>query len=174
MTADPAAMDPAAMDPGAMDLCGRWTLGRSALDAPPGPPRRAPRLAAAAGGHAYDRVYRDTERGWIAGVCAGIADYIGVDPLPVRIAAVLCLVFFFLPVLVAYAVFALVLRPKPPALFASAAEETFWREVRTEPGTVLQSLRGRFRALDKRVGRVETLVTSPEFDLRRRFRDLDR
>lgn len=137
--------------------------------------RRAGRMPGAGprGGFPHDRVYRDTERGWIAGVCAGIADYLGVEPLPVRLAAALCLVFFFVPVLVAYAVFALVLKPKPAALFASADEEAFWRTVRTGPGEVLHGLRGRFRTLDRRVGRMETLVTSDEFDLRRGFRDLD-
>jgi phage shock protein C len=119
-----------------------------------------------------DRVYRDTERGWLFGVCAGIADYIGVEPLPVRFAALLCLVFFFLPVLVAYAVFAIVLKPKPPTLFASESEELFWRGVRTGPGEVLHGLNARLRAVDKRVRRMEALVTSNEFDLRRGFRDL--
>ncbi len=136
--------------------------------------RRARRVARRAlpEGMERDRVYRDTERGWIFGVCAGIADYIGVEPLPVRLAAVLCLVFFFVPALVAYAVFAIVLKPRPPALFASPHEEAFWRGVRTEPGEVLHGLNGRLRAIHKRIGRMETLVTSNEFDLRRGFRDL--
>ncbi len=122
---------------------------------------------------AHDRIYRDTERGWLAGVCAGIADYAGTDPALVRLAAVVCLVFFFVPVLVGYAVLALVLKPKPPALFASPGEEAFWRGVRAEPGGALHGLSGRLRALNKRLGRMETLVASDEFDLRRGFRDLD-
>ncbi len=106
--------------------------------------------------------------------CApGIADYLGAPILPVRLAAVLCLVFFFIPALIAYAVCAVVLRPRPAALFASAQEEAFWRDVRAEPADVLHRLRTRFRAIDRRVGRMETLVTSDEFDLRRGFRDLD-
>lgn len=124
------------------------------------------------GGWERDRVYRDTENGWIFGVCAGIADYIGVEPLLVRLAALLCLVFFFLPVLLAYAVFAIVLPPRPPALFASEHEEAFWRSVRAGPGEVLHGLNTRLRAVDKRIRRMETLVTSNEFDLRRGFRDL--
>ena len=124
-------------------------------------------------GWLHDRVWRDTERGWIAGVCAGIADYMGADPALVRVAAVILLVFFFVPVVIAYAVFAIVLKPKPPALFASTGEEAFWRDVRTEPGAALHGLTGRFRTLNKRLGRMETLVASDEFDLRRGFRNLD-
>ena len=41
------------------------------------------------------RLWRDRDRGIIAGVCAGIADYIGVEPIVVRLVAVLGLVFFF-------------------------------------------------------------------------------
>lgn len=120
----------------------------------------------------HDRLYRDTERGWIAGVCAGIADYAGTDPALVRVLAVIGLVFFFVPVLIAYVVCAIVLKPKPPALFASPEEERFWRDVRNEPGGVLHGLNDRLRALNRRLSRMETLVTSDEFDLRRGFRDL--
>jgi phage shock protein C len=118
------------------------------------------------------RIYRDPERGWIAGVCAGIADYAGVDPMPVRLAAVLFLVFFFLPALVAYAAFAIVLKPKPPEPFASPQQEALWRDLRTEPASVLNRLGSRLRGLDGRLRRMETLVTSDEFELRRGFRDI--
>ena len=39
------------------------------------------------------RLWRDTDRGIIAGVCAGIAAYIGVEPIVIRLVAVLGLVF---------------------------------------------------------------------------------
>jgi phage shock protein C len=79
------------------------------------------------------RLWRDTDRGILAGVCAGIADYIGVEPIVVRLVAVLGLVFFFPPTIVVYVILALVLRPKPPTLYASADEEAFWRGVGTAP-----------------------------------------
>ena len=43
------------------------------------------------------RLYRDTENARIAGVCAGISEYFGVKRSMVRLAAILCLVFFFVP-----------------------------------------------------------------------------
>ena len=118
------------------------------------------------------RVYRDTARGWIAGVCAGIADYMETDPWLVRVAAVICLIFFFVPTVIAYVAFALVLKPKPPELFATAEEESFWRGMRGDPGGTLFRLRERFSAVERRLNRAETLVTSDEYDLRRRFRDI--
>jgi phage shock protein C len=120
------------------------------------------------------RIYRDPARGWVAGVCAGIADYLDVGPSLVRLAAVLCLIFFFVPTAVAYVAFALVLKPRPPALFSSADEESYFRGLRNDPGSTLRGIRERFGRLERRLARAEALVTSDEFDLRRRFRDLDR
>lgn len=128
------------------------------------------------GAPAWDRtrIYRDPARGWIAGVCAGIADHLGVEPILVRLVAVLCLVFFVLPTIVAYVAFALVLKPRPSALFDSPDEESFFRGLRSDPGSSLRGIRERFGRLERRLARAEALVTSDEFDLRRRFRDLDR
>ena len=134
--------------------------------------RRAARRAASPSGFDPGRLYRDTERGWIAGVCAGIADYMGVEPLPVRLAAILCLIFFFVPALVGYIAFAIVLKRRPVAGFDSAEQEALWRGLRNEPAGVLHGLGPRLRGLDGRLRRMETLVTSDEFELRRGFRDL--
>jgi phage shock protein C len=118
------------------------------------------------------RLWRDSDRGIIAGVCAGIADYIGVEPIVVRLAAVLGLVFFFPPTIVVYVILALVLRPKPPALYASPDEEAFWRGVGTAPADTLQSLKRKFVDLEARLAQMEGQVTSGDFELHRKFRDL--
>ena len=122
----------------------------------------------------HHRLWRDTDRGILAGVCAGIADYIGVEPIVVRLVAVLGLVFFFPPTIVVYVILALVLRPKPPTLYASADEEAFWRGVGTAPADTLHSLKRKFADLEARLGQMEGQVTSGDFDLHRRFRDLGR
>lgn len=120
------------------------------------------------------RLWRDRDRGILAGVCAGIADYIGVEPIVVRLAAVLGLVFFFPPTIVVYVILALVLRPKPPALYASPDEEAFWRGVGTAPADTFQSLKRKFADLEARLARMESQVASGDFELHRRFRDLGR
>lgn len=120
------------------------------------------------------RLYRDTDRGIIAGVCAGIADYLGVEPIAVRFATVLGLFFFFPVTVIAYIALAIMLRPKPPMLYASHDEERFWRGVSMAPDDTFQSLKRKFRDLEDRLGHMETQVTSGEFDLHRKFRDLDR
>ena len=120
------------------------------------------------------RLWRDTDRGIIAGVCAGIADYIGIEPIVMRIVAVLGLVFFFPPTIVAYIILALVLRPKPSALYANPDEEAFWRGVGTAPADTLHSLKRKFADLEARLGQMESQVVSGDFELHRKFRDLGR
>ena len=120
------------------------------------------------------RLWRDTDRGMLAGVCAGIADYVGVEPIVVRVVVVLGLVFFFPPTIVAYVVLAVVLRPKPPALYASRDEEAFWRGVGTAPADTLHSLKRKFADLEARLGQMESQVASGDFELHREFRNLGR
>lgn len=118
------------------------------------------------------RLYRNPDRGLLTGVCAGVADYFGFEPMPVRFAAVLAAIFFFVPVAIAYVVLSFVLRPRPPALFQSSEEEAFWRGVATAPDGTLQSLRRKFGDLEDRLRHMEGQVTSGDYDLHRKFRDL--
>jgi phage shock protein C len=118
------------------------------------------------------RLYRDTENARVAGVCAGIADYFGVRRRMVRIAAVLCLIFFFVPTALTYIALTVLLPKKPPQLYRSPEEEVFWRGVATHPDDTLKALRQKFTELEQRLGSMETAVTSQDFDLHRKFRDL--
>ena len=120
------------------------------------------------------RLWRDTDRGILAGVCAGIAGYVGVEPIVVRLVVVLGLIFFFPPTIAAYVILAIVLRPKPPALYASADEEAFWRGVGTAPADTFHSLKRKFADLEARLGQMEGQVASGDFELHRKFRDLGR
>lgn len=118
------------------------------------------------------RLYRDTEHGLLAGVCAGIADYLGTERIAIRLAFVVALVFFVVPAALAYILLAIALPKRPPALYASDEEAAFWRSVATAPDNTLAALRGRFSNLEARLRAVERQVTSEELDLHRKFRDL--
>jgi len=120
------------------------------------------------------RLYRDPGRGKIFGVCAGIADYFGVDIFLVRLAAVVGAVFFTMPIVGAYLLAALVLKVKPARVYASREEEDFWRTVATKPDRTLAGLRHKFRDVERRLGGIETYVSSKEFELNRAINDLDR
>lgn len=115
---------------------------------------------------------RDRAHAWLAGVCAGIALYLGLDRSVVRIAALVGLIFFTLPTVTVYVALAIVLPSRPPREFASSAEEDFWRGVATEPRQTASALRQRYREMEYRLQHLERAATSEEIMLRRRFRDL--
>jgi len=120
------------------------------------------------------RLYRDPRRGWIAGVCAGIAEYFGLGRGLVRILTVLGAVFFTIPTLLAYVAAALLLPRRPEHMYASPKEEVFWRAVRLEPSRTAHDLTRRFEELERRLRHAEAKVTSSEFRLRREFQNLER
>src|SRR5579862_2584083 len=118
------------------------------------------------------RLYRDPEHGILAGVCAGIADYLGAERIVIRLAFVVALFLFIVPAALIYILLAIALPKRPPTLYTSEAEAAFWRGVATAPDDTLAALRRRFGDLEARLQRMEREVTSGEADLRRRFRDL--
>jgi len=118
------------------------------------------------------RLYRDPGHGLLAGVCAGIADYLGVERIVIRLGFVVALVFFVVPAALAYIVLAVALPKRPPALRMSEEEAVFWRGVATAPDDTLAGLRRHFGDLEARIRAMERQVTSGEHDLRRQFRDL--
>ena len=118
------------------------------------------------------QLYRDPANGVLAGVCAGIADYFGLERIVVRLAFVVALVLFFPPTVIAYIVLAIALPKRPPVLYANREDEAFWRGVATAPDDTFQGLRRRFGDLESRLRAMEQSVTSSEFDLHRKFRDL--
>lgn len=73
------------------------------------------------------RCYRDSENGWILGVCAGLADYLGLPVWAVRVTAVVLIWFFIVPAVVAYFVAALLMPEKPLRYCGPGDERSFWR-----------------------------------------------
>lgn len=120
------------------------------------------------------RLYRNTQDGKLAGVCAGIADYINVDAWIVRLGLLLGLPFFFFAIVAGYVVLWIVLKERPSHLYESQEEERFWRSVTTRPDQTLAGLKTKFRELDRQIGGMESYVASREYDLHRQFRDLEK
>ena len=118
------------------------------------------------------RLYRDTENGMLAGVCAGIADYFGVSVRALRWLAVLACFFIPPAIFICYVLAAFLLPRKPVGLYRNAGEEVFWRTVRRDPHYACDDIRRKFRDLDTRLQGMERYVTSPRFDLDQEFRDL--
>lgn len=118
------------------------------------------------------RLYKNKREGKIAGVCAGIGDYFGIDPLWVRLAAILALFMFGPMAILAYVVLAVVLSPRPEQLYAKPEDEKFWRTVTIKPDVSVAEVHHRFRDIDRRVADMEKYVSSKEYELNRAINDL--
>jgi phage shock protein C len=58
------------------------------------------------------RLCRDADRAIISGVCAGLAKYLDIDPLWVRVGAIASMIFLTVPTALAYVLAILLLRYK--------------------------------------------------------------
>ena len=100
--------------------------------------------------------YRDKLNGKFLGVCAGIADYTGVDVAAVRIGLVLMtLAGFGFIVIPGYFVAAMMAPVKPAQLYADRDEQRFWQKVRQSPSRTARDVRARFRDIDRRLAEIE-------------------
>lgn len=107
------------------------------------------------------RFYRDKVNGKILGVCAGIADYTGVDVLWVRLGAIALVLMGIGLVIPAYFIAGFFASTKPSHLYVDRGEQKFWQSVRQSPGRTAREVRANFRDIDRRLAEVETFyVTS--------------
>lgn len=106
------------------------------------------------------RFYLDKQRGKFMGVCAGVAEYTGIDLTWVRVGAVLTTIFVFQPLIVVYLVTGWVAPAKPRDLYLDAEEAKFWQGARGNARRSVGELSSRFRDVDRRLADVELMVTS--------------
>ena len=105
-------------------------------------------------------LYRDNHNGKLMGVCAGIADYTGVDVVWVRLATVFLSFATQGLVLVGYFVAGFLLNKKPPHLYRDEDEQKYWQRVRQSPRRTAREIRAAFRDIDRRLAAVESHYVS--------------
>ncbi|MBX9813511.1 MAG: phage shock protein C [Proteobacteria bacterium SG_bin5] len=105
------------------------------------------------------KFYLDKQNAKVFGVCAGIADYTGIDPLLVRIGTFVLTLAFGWPLLV-YLVIAWAAENKPAGLYTSPEDAKFWQGVRSNPRRSTAEVRSKFRDIDRRLADIELLYTS--------------
>ena len=119
------------------------------------------------------RFYRDKRNGKIMGVCAGIADYTGFDVSLVRIAMVAAFFLSSGSILPVYFIAGFIAPDKPRELeMTDADEQQFWRQVRTSPTRTARDIRLRLKDIDRRLGDVESYVTTENRSLAREIEQL--
>jgi phage shock protein C len=121
----------------------------------------------------HTKFYLDKRNGKFMGVCAGIADYTGVDVTLVRIGTVLLTVLGSGMTIIAYLIAGWIAPKKPRELRNETPEQTkFWQGVRASPARTVRDVRSRFREIDRRLAEVETYVTSSNSRLAREIEQL--
>ena len=106
------------------------------------------------------KFYLDKQNAKWSGVCAGIADYTGIDVLWIRVAAVLGTLMGSGVLIIAYFLIAWMGTPKPFALYGSNEEAKFWQGVRSNPTASTRDIKSRFRDIDRRLADIEQYYTS--------------
>ena len=106
-------------------------------------------------------LYKDSQNAKIFGVCAGIADYTGVNAFWVRMGALMLCFMTSGGIIPVYFIAGLFLNKKPADLYVDRDEQKYWQRVRQSPARTAREVRARFRDIDRRLAEVETYyVTS--------------
>lgn len=104
-------------------------------------------------------IYRDKANAKLMGVCAGIAEYTGVNVLWVRLGLVALTIGLGWPIL-AYFAAGFLMSKKPPHLYRDEQEQKYWQRVRQSPSRSAREIRANFRDIDRRLAAVETHYVS--------------
>ena len=119
------------------------------------------------------RFYRNKRAGKINGICAGIADYTGLDVTLVRIGLILAIVLGAGALLPVYFIAGWIADDQPREIAADDKDERkFWQGVRASPGQSARDIRGRMREIDRRLAEIEQYVTTENRSLAREIEQL--
>lgn len=119
------------------------------------------------------KFYLDKHNAKWMGVCAGIADYTGIDVTVVRIGMVVGTILGSGALIVVYVAAGLIAPKKPRELEDQTPDDAkFWQRVRASPTRTVRDVRSKFRQIDRRLADVETYVTSSNSSLSREIEKL--
>ena len=119
------------------------------------------------------RFYRNKRQGKINGICAGIADYTGLDVTLVRIGLILAIVLGAGALLPVYFIAGWIADDQPREIATDDKDErAFWQGVRASPGQSARDIRGRMRSIDRRLAEIEQYVTTENRSLAREIEEL--
>lgn len=113
----------------------------------------------------YNRGFYRSRSGLVLGVCRGLADYFDLNVFWIRVIFIfLLLVSGLWPLLLIYFVASLLMKPEPVRPLHSEAEREFYDSYTDSRQRAASRLKRRYHDLDRRIRRMEDVVTEPEFD----------
>ena len=114
-------------------------------------------------------IYR-SRSGIILGVCKGLAEHFDFSIFWTRVIALILLcVAGFLPAIGLYLLAALLMKPEPVIPVRNSAEKEFYDSYMYSRQGALQRLKRRYENLQRRIQRMEHIVTSAEYDWENRL-----
>jgi len=110
--------------------------------------------------------------GLIFGVCRGMAEHLNFSVAGLRILVVIgTLLTWFWPGIFAYIVAALIMKPEPALPLESDSDAEFYSSYSANRGMALHRLKDTFDNLDRRIQRIESIVTSTDYDWDERLKN---
>jgi phage shock protein C len=122
---------------------------------------------------ARTKFYKDKKNGKVMGVCAGIADYTGLDVTIIRIMMFLAIWLSGFSVLPVYFIAGWIADDRPRELANDTPEDArFWQQVRASPARTARDIRASLKAIDRRTADVESYILSNNRSLAREIEQL--
>jgi phage shock protein C len=116
-------------------------------------------------------LYR-SRSGLIFGVCKGIAEYLDFSVFWMRAIVVVATLFTGIwPIPVLYVVAALLMKPEPVLPLETESDREFYNSYVSSRTMALHRLKRTFDSLDRRLRRMESIVTAREYDWERRLNE---
>ena len=107
------------------------------------------------------RFYLDKRHKKLMGVCAGIANYTGLDVNLVRIGLVVSIFFSSGALIPVYFIAGWIANDEPREIAAETREERqFWQGVRASPTQSAREIRSKMRDINRRLADIEYYVTT--------------
>jgi len=114
-------------------------------------------------------LYRSRD-GVLLGVCRGIAQHFDLSVTWIRLFVVVMLLLTGVwPITGIYLVASLIMKPEPVRPFENEEEQDFYESYVDSRRRAAESLRKRYRDIERRIRRMEDAVTSKEYDWDRRM-----
>ena len=117
------------------------------------------------------QLYR-SRNGMCCGVLQGFANYQGFSVFWTRVVFVaLTIATSIAPGIFFYFIAALVMKPEPTTPLNNLDDHEFYASVQNSKSLALHRLKKTYQSLDRRIGRIESIVTSKDYDWESRFQD---
>lgn len=130
----------------------------------------------------FSRLHRIPRKGWVAGVCAGLAEFFDLNVKLIRVLFIAALIISgFFPFGLLYVLLWYLMEEAEPEGTANDRRPPQTPYAPRSSGSYSSAsmaaspteLRARFARLEARLANMEDCVTSNEYDLRREFRKLE-